>query len=259
MKRLALALVALTAFALLLPATAVGSQEPNSRTVRIMARPLADGRVELGWQYQQPDGSWSGQRLPRPRHLAPDAPVGEWYFTGPVRVQVSSSPTADAPTTTTSAATSTATARTGAWEYFDGANTAGNFEGYALLAESDSGYDFQDPHVLAVRCTGTNLELFFVTSLLMFNDFDSDASSLVYRLSEWESPETDLYTWWSDEEPESALFADSGSDFIPRVIEAATGGTLFVNYVPGSDIGESGSATFELDGITAVRDALACL
>ena len=255
MKRLALALVALTALAVLLPATAVGSQEPNSRTVRIMARPLADGRVELGWQYQQPDGSWSGQRLPRPRHLAPDAPVGEWYFTGPVRVQVSSSSTVGAPTTTTS----TAPAGTGAWEYFDGANTAGDFKGYALVAASDDSYDFQDPNFLAVRCTGTALDVFFTTSLLIFNDFDNGASSLVYRLSGWESPETDLYTWWSDEEPESALFADSGSDFIPRVIEAATGGTLFVDYVPGSDIGESGSATFELDGITAVRDALACL
>ena len=224
-----------------------------------MARPLADGRVELGWQYQQPDGSWSGQRLPRPRHLSPDAPVGEWFFTGPVRVQVSSSSTADAPTTTTSTTTSTATAGTGAWEYFDGANTAGNFEGYVLVAASDDSYDFQDPNFLVVRCTGTTLDVFFTTSLLIFNDFDNGASSLVYRLSEWELPETDLYTWWSNEEPESTLFADSGNDFIPRVIEAATGGTLFVDYLPGSDIGESGSATFELDGITAVRDVLACL
>lgn len=193
MKRLALALIALTALAVLLPATAVGSQEPDSRTVRIMARPLADGRVELGWQYQQPDGSWAGQRLPRPRHLAPDAPVGEWYFTGPVRVQITASPTPAVEETTTEATTETPAVGTGAWEYFDGANTAGNFEGYALAAESDSGYEWESPHFLVVRCTGTTLEVFFATSLLIFNDFDSEASSLVYRLSEWESPETDLY------------------------------------------------------------------
>ena len=101
--------------------------------------------------------------------------------------------------------------------------------------------------------------MYFVTSLLIFNDFDNGASSLVYRLSGWESPETDLYTWWSDEEPDSALFAGADSDFVPRVLEAASGGTLFVDYVPGSDFGDGGSAEFALDGITAVRDALACL
>ena len=254
MKRLALALVALTALAVLIPATAVGSQEPNSRTVRIMARPLADGRVELGWQYQQPDGSWAGQRLPRPRHLAPDAPVGEWYYSGPVRVQISSSPGGTTTTTTTAPP-----AGTGAWEYFEGAFTAGNYEGYALIAESDSGYEWDDPHALFVRCTGTTLDVFFGTSLLIFNDYDNDSSSLTYRLAEWESPETDLYTWWSNEEPASALFADPESGFIARVIQAASGGTLYVDYVPGSDIGDGGSAAYELDGITAVRDALDCV
>lgn len=255
MKRLAPAFVALTALAVLLPATAVGSQEPNSRTVRIMARPLADGRVELGWQYQQPDGSWAGQRLPRPRHLAADAPVGEWYYTGPVRVQSSSSPAGGDTTTNTT----TRTAGTGGWEFFDGANTAGNFEGYALAAESDSGYEWESPHFLVIRCTGTTLEVFFSTSLLIFNDYDNDSSSLAYRLAEWESPETDLYTWWSNEESASALFADPDSNFITRVIQAASGGTLYVDYVPGSDIGDGGSATYVLDGITAVRDALDCV
>ena len=80
------ALGAFTVFGVLVPASGVGTQEKNYVSVRIIAYPHADGRVELGWQYLQPHGIWAGQRLPVDRHLPADAPVGEWWATSEVRV-----------------------------------------------------------------------------------------------------------------------------------------------------------------------------
>ena len=57
-QRLLLALLPLTLVGILLPAAIAGSQEPDV-TVRIVARQLADGRVEFGLCQEQGDGTSS--------------------------------------------------------------------------------------------------------------------------------------------------------------------------------------------------------
>ena len=46
--------------------------------VRIVARKLADGRIEFGLQHRQDDDTWSARQLPRVRSFPATAPVGRW-------------------------------------------------------------------------------------------------------------------------------------------------------------------------------------
>ena len=57
-----------------------GGQESASSTavVRIVARKLADGRVEFGLQQRDPDNSWADRRLPRVRFFPTSAGVNRW-------------------------------------------------------------------------------------------------------------------------------------------------------------------------------------
>lgn len=102
MKRLLPALVALTTIGILLPAASVGSHEPDV-TVRIVARQLADGRVEFGLRQQQADGTYSSEILPRVRFFPTSAEVGRWLRSSPVDLSGIDAPT----TVTTRAATYT--------------------------------------------------------------------------------------------------------------------------------------------------------
>ncbi len=45
--------------------------------MRIVARKLADGRVEFGLQ-QQDNGSWGDRELPTRRYFPPSATVDRW-------------------------------------------------------------------------------------------------------------------------------------------------------------------------------------
>ena len=82
-QRLLLALLPLTLVAILLPAATAGSQEPDV-TVRIVARQLADGRVEFGLRQEQADGTYGSEILPRARFFPADAEVGRWLRSSPL-------------------------------------------------------------------------------------------------------------------------------------------------------------------------------
>ena len=56
--------------------------------VRIVARRLADGRVEFGLQERGGDGSWGARLLPSRRFFPPDATVGRWLVSSPLVLSV---------------------------------------------------------------------------------------------------------------------------------------------------------------------------
>lgn len=56
--------------------------------VRIGARRLDDGRVEVGLQQRQDDQSWGEGELPPARFLLSDSEPGKWYFSTPVELTV---------------------------------------------------------------------------------------------------------------------------------------------------------------------------
>lgn len=102
MKRHLLVVVILALVGVVVPAVSVGTQEPDV-TVRIVARQLADGRVEFGLRQQQPDGSYGSEILPRVRFFPADATVDRWLRSSPVYL-TSSGVAQPAPSTTTTAA-----------------------------------------------------------------------------------------------------------------------------------------------------------
>ena len=65
---------------------AAGSTSASAVVVRIVARKLADGRVEFGLQSRQSDDSWSGRLLPRVRFFPTGARVGRWLRSSPISV-----------------------------------------------------------------------------------------------------------------------------------------------------------------------------
>lgn len=82
-QRLLFALLSLTVVGVLLPAASVGSHEPDV-TVRIVARKIADGRIEFGLRQEQADGTYGETVLPRSRFFPADATVGRWLRSSPV-------------------------------------------------------------------------------------------------------------------------------------------------------------------------------
>ncbi len=56
---------------------------------RILAMPLADGRVEVALQQRDGGGEWSERILPQQRFVAPDTPVGRWQAGLPVTIRSS--------------------------------------------------------------------------------------------------------------------------------------------------------------------------
>ena len=85
------------------PLTAAVAATPDARaaevTVRIVARRLADGRIEFGLQRRGPDGEWGERLLPRRRFFPVDATVGRWLSSSPVTLPETTEP--DEPTEST--------------------------------------------------------------------------------------------------------------------------------------------------------------
>ena len=87
------ALAALAAIAAIIAAdlTAPVQAEPggpvdDETAGRIVARRLADGRVEFGWQPRRTDGEWGSESLPTKRYFPTDATVDRWLRSSPVWV-----------------------------------------------------------------------------------------------------------------------------------------------------------------------------
>ena len=54
--------------------------------VRIVARRVASGQVELALQQREPDGDWGGRLLPRQRFFPAETRVGRWLASTPLTV-----------------------------------------------------------------------------------------------------------------------------------------------------------------------------
>ena len=85
MRRTVIVSAALVAIAGLI-ALAV-AQQSSSTEVRVNARKLDDGRVEIGVQQLQDQG-WGKVQLPSARYLKADAELGRWYSSSPATVTV---------------------------------------------------------------------------------------------------------------------------------------------------------------------------
>ncbi|MDE0654642.1 MAG: hypothetical protein OXI26_13455 [bacterium] len=79
---------------------AVDVRDPGT-TLRIAARRLDDGRVEFGVEQRLTRDSWSERILPRVRLLPPDADIGRWLRSSPLRLRVAADGTAATTSTTT--------------------------------------------------------------------------------------------------------------------------------------------------------------
>ena len=89
MNRLNKSHVLILAIGMILGAIALGfvqAQTSVSTDVRIGARQLADGRVEIGLQQKGDDGSWAELELPTSRFLPPNADIDEWRYSSELAV-----------------------------------------------------------------------------------------------------------------------------------------------------------------------------
>ena len=83
MRKMIAVVLGLVALGVLLPTVALNANEPDV-TVRIVARKLADGRVEFGLRQVQADGTYGPEILPRSRFFPADAAVGRWLRSSPL-------------------------------------------------------------------------------------------------------------------------------------------------------------------------------
>ena len=82
-----MAVAVLTSTAVTAVPAIVGAQDFGDREtfeVRIVARQVADGRVEFGVQQHEPDGGWGERLLPRQRFFPAGASLGRWLVSTPV-------------------------------------------------------------------------------------------------------------------------------------------------------------------------------
>lgn len=81
--------VLILAIGMILGAIALGfvqAQSKVSTDVRLGARQLADGRVEIGLQQKGDDGSWGDLELPASRFLPPNADIDQWRYSSDITV-----------------------------------------------------------------------------------------------------------------------------------------------------------------------------
>ncbi len=67
---------------------AAAQETAGQDEVRIVARLLANGKVEFGLQQRQADDSWGNRRLPRVRLFPTGARVGRWLSSSPLTVEI---------------------------------------------------------------------------------------------------------------------------------------------------------------------------
>lgn len=82
----ALAAVLVGAATLVLVDTDPASTQEVAVEVRIVARRLADGRIEFGLQHRGASGRWSERKLPDRRFFPGNASVGRWLTSSPLEV-----------------------------------------------------------------------------------------------------------------------------------------------------------------------------
>lgn len=160
-------------------------------------------------------------------------------------------------------ATPTTTPRVtnGAWETFSGDNTSGSYVGVVLQGEAPGLYSWEQPPLLYVRCgTGgasANDDVFVGTPWLIFNDYDSDSSTVEWRISPHMPTPVQETDWWSNEDSNSVVFAPDRSSLKAR-LASTDSGRLHMTIIPGSTIGNAESASFDITGAAAALANLPC-
>ena len=87
MKTLLVVIAALAGVAALSVGVVVATSH-NSTEVRIAARHLDDGRIEVALQQREPDGSWGDRLLPTRRFVPASGHEGRWLTSSPVEVAI---------------------------------------------------------------------------------------------------------------------------------------------------------------------------
>ena len=90
------ALLAVLGTAVMSSAVAAQGDGAASDEVRIVARKLADDRIEFGLQQRQGDDSWGDRRLPSARFFPADVAVGRWLRSSPLTVSVAATSSSSA-------------------------------------------------------------------------------------------------------------------------------------------------------------------
>lgn len=220
----------------------LGQSINGSGEVKIVAQKLDDGRIEFGLEQD-------GERiLPRARFFPADARVGRWLKSSAISIERVEGPSRPP----TSGATDPV--MFGNWEYFTSENVDGELWGYQLVGTSSSGYSWEAPPSLLVRCsTSGNADFYITTSELLFNDYDTDRIAVSYRLS---GQARQSGSWWSNEEGDSALFA-SYPVAMAKWLRLATSGSDTLHFSASDDY-SAYSASFEIAGVRSALDALTC-
>ncbi len=241
-SRLAIAVTFALAGLVAAVGVAVAQAVTHTAEVRIVAQRLDDGRVEFGLQQREGDG-WGDRILPQSRFF-PVSSQGRWLSSSAIDVTIEVA--APTPTPTVSGI--------GEWTYVDGEGIDGTYEGYYLVAESHSGYDWQLAPILYVRCGGDSNEWddIFVATPFLIHGGDDNEATVRYRFTADSSATSEI--WWSDEETDSAVFSQSGA-FGSRL--AGASGTLYMAFVSHYDYDEE-TATFDVTGAAEVARQLDC-
>ncbi len=146
------------------------------------------------------------------------------------------------------------------WIFGEDANVDGGFEYYSLEAEWHSSYISGYGLTLFLVCSTTgslsNDYISVSTPFLIFNDYNYDSSTVRYRFEDMTAPFTEQ-SWWSSEDVESWLFAPEDTSFAEHLGRAGSG-RLYMEFIPGSTVGDVESAEFIVDGASEVLRALDC-
>ena len=164
--------------------------------------------------------------------------------------------TSSAVTTTTVAPTTTPTLwSVGEWVPFSGEGIWGEYEGYSLRATSHSGYEWEVPPHIYVRCgkTDTRWNMAYITTpFLLVGDDDQDVW-VTWRPETRPTPYEGW--WWSDEESDSTLLSYFPADFLTALSTAGEGALyMVIEHEYDSESVEFG----EILGIRGVLQRLDC-
>ena len=239
---------------LLMGAVALGAgiatAHDGGTEVRITAMRLDDGRIEFALQERDGEG-WGERILPSSRFF-PTTSSGRWLNSTPITVGEVTSMSSGATATAAAAATPTPDSL-GDWTRYEGANVNGDYLGYALTASSHSGFSWEDPPILLVRCGvgNTDNDLLWIATPYLLHGGDNTAG-VNYRFAADSSATRE--TWRSDDELDSSVTPNTGT-FATRLAQAT--GLLYLEFVSLYD-SDSHTATFDVTGATSVAADLTC-
>ncbi len=150
----------------------------------------------------------------------------------------------------------------GEWNTQSGENIDGSYVVAFVQGRAYGAYDWQEPPVLVIRC-GTrgasgNDAVFVITPFLIFNDFTYDRSTVRWRIAPAMSTPVTENDWWSNEDPDSAVWASERSSLASR-LATTQAGTLYLTVIPGSTVGNAEGMEFNVTGAATALGPLSCV